>query len=202
MEKDGLEHARTCVYSDNMLHINRQKSYNIRETAAQHKQVEHLLHAATRKEIDFAINENVSRIIMGDIANIRERKGIGRINNQKLHKWPFGRIQHMLAYKAEDNRIQTELQEESFTSQCSPYTAEVSEQHAQKSNRKYRGLYVADNRVFNADCVGAYNILRKYLRRTGKTSPAVVGLDTPMMYRWDSFMGFTSNQKLAISIAM
>jgi len=122
--------------------------------------------------------------------------------NIGFHKWPFGRIKQLLAYKAEDQSIQMEMQEESFTSQCSPYTLEVCEQYAQKSNRKYRGLYVIEGQVFNADCVGAYNILRKYLCRTGKTSPAVVGLDTPMMYRWNSFKGFVSNQKLAISMAM
>lgn len=127
---------------------------------------------------------------------------MGRINNQKFHKWPFGRIKQLLAYKSEDQSIQTELQEESFTSQCSPYTEEVSEQYAQKSNRRHRGLYVTDGKSYNADCVGAYNILRKYLCRTGKTSPAVVGLDNPMMYRWNLYEGFVSDQKLAILTAM
>ena len=165
-------------------------------------QVEHLLHAATKKAVDFAVSEGVSRIVIGDIAHIRENKDMGRINNQKFHKWPFGKIKQLIAYKAEDQAIQTEMQEESFTSQCSPYAAEVSERYAQKNNRRDRGLYVTDGKVFNADCVGAYNILRKYLCRTGKTSPAVVGLDIPMMYRWNSNKGFVSNQKLVISMAM
>jgi putative transposase len=111
-------------------------------------------------------------------------------------------MKQLLAYKAEDQAIQTEMQEESFTSQCSPYSAEVSEQYAEKGNRKHRGLYIANMQAFNADCVGAYNILRKYLCRMGKTNPAVVGLDTPMMYRWNSLKGFVSNQKLVISMTM
>jgi putative transposase len=94
------------------------------------------------------------------------------------------------------------MQEESYTSQCSPYTKEVSEAYAQKNNRKSRGLYITEGQAYNADCVGAYNILRKYLCRTGVASPAVVGLDTPMMYRWNSHEGFVLNQKLAISMAM
>jgi|GEM_PF-2922165 Transposase and inactivated derivatives len=105
-------------------------------------------------------------------------------------------------YKAEDRGIKVEIQEESFTSQCSPYVPEVSEQNARKVNRKHRGLYVDDGKAFNADCVGAYNIMKKYLCRTCKTSPAVVGLVTPMMYRWDSLKGFVSNQKLIISMTM
>jgi len=166
------------------------------------RQVEHLLHTATKMVINFAIGEGVSWIIVGDITNIRENKDMGRVNNQKFHKWPFGKIKQLLAYKAEDQSIQMDMQEESFTSQCSPYTLEVSVQYAQKSNRKHRGLYVIEGEAFNADCVGAYNILRKYLCRTGNTSPAVVGLDTPMMYRWNSLKGFVSNQKLAILMAM
>jgi len=166
------------------------------------RQVEHLLHTAAKKAVDFGVCEGVSKIIIGDITHIRDEKDMGRINNQKFHKWPFGRIKQLLEYKSEDQGIQTEMQEESFTSQCSPYAEEVSEQYANKSNRKHRGLYVDDGQIFNADCVGAYNIMRKYLRRTGKPSPAVVGLDNPMMYRWDSFKGFVSNQKLAISMAM
>ncbi|MDD2504566.1 MAG: transposase [Clostridia bacterium] len=166
------------------------------------RQVEHLLHASAKKVVDIAAAEGVSEIIMGDIAHIRESKDMGRVNNQKFHKWPFGRIMQLLAYKAEDQGILTETQEESYTSQCSPYAAEVTQEYAQKGNRKQRGLYIVNGQAFNADCVGAYNILKKYLCRMGKTIPAVVGLDTPMMYRWDSSKGFVSNQKLAISMAM
>jgi putative transposase len=166
------------------------------------RQVEHLLHTASKRVIRFAADEGVTKIIIGDIADIRENKDMGRVNNQKFHKWPFGRIKQLLLYKAEDQGIQIEMQEEVFTSQCSPYTAEVTQEYACKSNRKHRGLYVIEGNAFNADCVGAYNIMRKYLCRTGKTSPAVVGLDTPMMYRWNSNKGFVLNQKLAISMAM
>lgn len=166
------------------------------------RQVDHLLHTATKKVIDIAVSEDVTRIIIGDIVHIRESKDMGRVNNQKFHKWPFGRIRQLLSYKAGDQGIAAEMQEESYTSQCSPYTKEVSEAYAQKSNRKSRGLYITEGQAYNADCVGAYNILRKYLCRTGVASPAVVGLDTPMMYRWSSHEGFISNQKLAISMAM
>ena len=166
------------------------------------RQVELLLHAAAKKVIDLAMEENVPRIIIGDIEKIREGKDIGRVNNQKFHKWPFKRIKEMLVYKAEDKGIKTEMQEESYTSQCSPYSATVSEEFAQKGGRKHRGLYEAEEKVFNADCVGAYNILKKYLCRIGRPSPAVVGLDTPMVYRWDSQKGFISNQKLVISMTM
>ena len=166
------------------------------------KQAEHVLHTATKQVMDFAQQENVSRIIIGDITHIRDEKNIGRINNQKFHKWPFGRITNLLSYKAEDRGIDIDTQEEKYTSQCSPYAKEVSEEYARKSNRKHRGLYVVEGKAYNADCVGAYNILKKYLCRIGhKTIPAVVGLDTPKAYRWNSHC-FVESPKLAFSKAM
>lgn len=97
--------------------------------------------------------------------------------------------------------IHSILQEESYSSQCSPNSVEVSRDYAEKGNRKYRGLYKESNKIYNVDCVGAYNILRKYLCRIEKSYPAVVGLDTPVMYRWNS-MSFNVNTKLSILMEM
>ena len=48
----------------------------------------------------------------------------------------------------------------SYTSQCSPLSPEVGKRYAEPSKRKERGLYRDGNRTYNADAVGAYNILR------------------------------------------
>jgi putative transposase len=165
------------------------------------KQVNHLLHTATKQVIDFAEQEGVAVIIIGDLSHIRDDKDMGRANNQKFHKWPFKKVEELLIYKAADRGIFIDKQEESYTSQCSPYATDVSEATAQKNNRKYRGLYMVDSKVYNADCVGAYNILKKYLCRVGKSNPAVVALDTPEMYRWNG-QRFIGNPKLANLLAM
>jgi putative transposase len=171
--------------------------------AKRRKQINHVLHTATKSIIDIADQNNVCKIIIGDITNIREDNNMGKANNQKFHKWPFKRIKDCLMYKAENKGIAVEMQEESYTSQCSPYTPQVSKKYAKKSNRKYRGLYKnnANTQIFNADCVGAYNILRKYLCRMEKSIPAVVRLDTPRMYHWNS-QNFFANPKLSISMEM
>lgn len=75
-------------------------------------------------------------------------------------------------------------------------------QTTKKSNRKHRGLYIIEDKLLNADCVGAYNIMKKYLQRVGKPITAVVGLDTPVAYRWDFFHGFIGSTKLANLLAM
>ena len=52
--------------------------------------------------------------------------------------------------------------------------------YAEESNRKERGMYVTDGVRYNADAVGAFNILRKYLSVSGKQKElSVTGLKTP-----------------------
>lgn len=165
------------------------------------KQVAHLIHTVTRNVVRLATQKHVTKVILGDISGIREEKNLGRVNNQKFHRLPYLLIEKQLRYKLEEHGIELVKQEESYTSQCSPYSPEVSKIYADQHNRKQRGLYVFENKVYNADCVGAYNILRKYLRGIGKPYPAVVALDTPVMYRWNQY-DFIANTKLANSLAM
>ena len=67
-----------------------------------------------------------------------------------------------LEYKLKLKGIRLIRQEEAYSSQCPPTSPEVSSDFAKKSNRKQRGLYCEKGMVYNADAVGAYNILRKY----------------------------------------
>ncbi|WP_242981987.1 hypothetical protein [Blautia obeum] len=56
----------------------------------------------------------------------------------------------------------------------------MGKRYAEPSNRKERGLNRDGNRVYNADAVGAYNILRKYHPVSGvKKELSVTGLKTP-----------------------
>ncbi|WP_313885519.1 zinc ribbon domain-containing protein [Desulfallas sp. Bu1-1] len=55
-----------------------------------------------------------------------------------------------------------------------------------KKARVYRGLFVHCGKSFNADLVGAYNILQRYLRETGLVLPVrsgVVGALARLMQR-------------------
>ena len=64
--------------------------------------------------------------------------------------------------------------------ECSPFSPEVSKLYAESSNRKERGMYITDGARFNADAVGAFNILRKYLSVSGKQKElSVTGLKNP-----------------------
>lgn len=86
----------------------------------------------------------------------------------------------MLEYKLKLYGIQLIKQEESYTSQCSPLSPEVSKRYAEASNRKERGMYRTNGVRFNADAVGSFNILRKYLSISGKEKTLfVTGLKYP-----------------------
>ena len=74
----------------------------------------------------------------------------------------------MLKYKLEMNGITLIKQNEAYTSQTSPLSESVTKESAKKNNRIKRGLYKDGGKVWNADCVGAYNILRLYLSKNNK----------------------------------
>ena len=152
------------------------------------RQISHLIHAATKKIVNYCVKHNINRVIVGNIKGIRDNNNIGKVNNQKLHQLPYDEIYHQLEYKLKLKGINLIKKNEAFTSQCSPHTKKVTKKHAQGSNRKKRGLYVDNQKAFNADTVGAFNILRKYLqqRRKGpEIDLQVEGLNNLSKYYWD-----------------
>lgn len=106
--------------------------------------------------------------MIGDIKGIRKENDLGRRTNQKLHSLPYARIYMQLEYKLKMEGIRLIRQEESYSSQCPPQSEEVSVKYAEKKNRKKRGIYIVDMVIYNADAVGAYNILRKYHAVSGR----------------------------------
>ncbi|MFR0757815.1 MAG: IS200/IS605 family accessory protein TnpB-related protein [Hominisplanchenecus sp.] len=138
------------------------------------------LHKVTRWIAEYCRKEDIRCVVVGDIRNIRKEKDMGHKTNQKLHSLPYNRLYIMLEYKLKRYGIQLIKQEESYTSQCSPLSPEVSKRYAEASNRKERGMYVTDGVRYNADAVGAFNILRKYLSVSGKQKElSLTGLKKP-----------------------
>ncbi|MFW5962478.1 MAG: RNA-guided endonuclease InsQ/TnpB family protein [bacterium] len=161
-------------------------------------QLEHLIHSATKLIVDYCVENNINRVIIGDITKIRENTNHGKKNNQKLHKLPFNIIYKQLEYKLAMKGIKMVKQNERYTSQCSPYSPEVNKKHGKKSNRKHRGLYIDKkyNTAFNADSVGAFNILRQYLKHIkSKLVLEVKGLNNPEIYSWNNLKFCKSTHK-------
>ena len=142
--------------------------------------VKDYLHKVTRWIAEYCRKEDIRCVVVGDIRNIRKEKDMGHKVNQKFHGLPYNRLYIMLGYKLKLYGIQLIKQEESYTSQCSPLSPEVSKRYAEATNRKERGMYITDRVSYNADAVGAFNILRKYLSVSGKQKElSVTGLKNP-----------------------
>lgn len=85
----------------------------------------------------------------------------------------------MLEYKLKMYGICFVKQKEAYTSQCSPLSPEVTK-NMQPHQIEKRGLYRDNTETYNADAVGAFNILRKYLSVTGEQKElSVKGLKNP-----------------------
>lgn len=125
------------------------------------------MHKATRYIADYCDENGINTVVVGDIKGIRKGKNIGR-SNQQLHSLPYKHVYSLLKYKLNLHGIEMVKQKEYYSSKCSPNSKKVSKKHASNTNRKHRGLYVDGNNIYNADCVGAYNILRLYLDKTKK----------------------------------
>ena len=164
---------RGIKYPKSSKHI--RKLYRKKQNA-----VKDYLHKVTRWIAEYCRKEDIRCVVVGDIRNIRKEKDLGHKTNQKFHGLPYNRLYIMLEYKLKLYGIPLIKQEESYTSQCSPLSPEVSKKYAEAFNRKERGMYITGGVRFNADAVGAFNILRKYLSVSGKEKKlSVTGLKNP-----------------------
>ena len=125
-------------------------------------------HKCIRYIADYYRNNDINRVIIGDITGIRKGYNKGDRLNQQFHSLPYAQIYTMLEYKLKLYGITLIKQNEAYSSQVSPLAEKVCRENAHDSGRVKRGLYMDGNSIYNADAVGAYNILRLY---TGRSYP-------------------------------
>lgn len=146
--------------------------------------VKDYLHKVTRYLVDHCKKQGIQRVIIGDIRHIRKNKDLGAVVNQKLHSLPYEKIYMVLEYKLAQEGIVLIRQNEAYTSQCSPNAKTVSAEYAERSNRCKRGLYKEGKEIYNADAVGAFNILKKYRMEQGEEEKmSVSGLKKPILIK-------------------
>ncbi len=143
------------------------------------------LHKMSKAIVAYCVANDISRMIIGDITGVRKDKDSGKVTNLQLRGLPYKRLTDLLTYKCAKHGIVLIKQNEAWSSQCSPLSPCVSKRYATKSNRKHRGLYVVGKDVWNADCVGAYNILRLYLNRSKNNTlpPEWKSIKTPYVLK-------------------
>ena len=116
------------------------------------------LHKVSKNIIDKAIENNVSRIVIGKLKGIKQNMNF----NKSFVQIPIQRLVELITYKAKLHGIGIKLQEESYTSGCSAIDLEpITKKYYDKSRRIARGLFQSTYGIVNADINGSLNILRK-----------------------------------------
>jgi putative transposase len=155
-----------------------------RITNTRNRRVHQYLHTASRRIIDFLVEQGVGTVIIGKNPLWKQDVNNGRRNNQNFVSIPHARLIEMIMYKAALVGIQVEVTEESYTSKASfldmdpipTYQPDDEQEHVFRGkrigrrNRLYRSK---DGRTICADVNGAYNILRK--RRPDAFAKGVAG---------------------------
>ncbi len=76
-----------------------------RLTVKERNHVRDYLHKVSRWIVEVARQRGVTRIIIGDLTSSFSRMNLGRKNNEKFHRIPFGRFIHLITCKAEEPGI-------------------------------------------------------------------------------------------------
>ena len=122
------------------------------------------LHKVTNYIVQYCLDNNIHTVVIGDITNIRKDKNFKDSINQKLHSLPYKKIYELLEYKLTLKGIRFIKVKECYSSQVSPLQPQVSKKYATKNKRIVRGLFKDGIYSWNADCVGAFNILRLFFQ--------------------------------------
>ncbi len=122
-------------------------------------QARHYINTAVRQTVEKLYNLGVSRIVVGYPKGIAKKPNKGRKQNFLLsHVWRFNYVIKRLKEVSEEYGIAVMVVNEAFTSKTCPVCGKPHE-----GARFVRGLFEcpATGLVFNADLVGAFNILKK-----------------------------------------
>ena len=120
--------------------------------------------------INYCLTNDIGTLVIGYNQSFQCKSNIGKKNNQIFTQLPFGKIREKLEYLCKRYNINYILQEESYTSKASffdnddlpIYNMDNPQTYEFSGKRVKRGLYqTKNNYLFNADCNGALNILRK-----------------------------------------
>ena len=132
--------------------------------------IDDYINKTCRYVINYCLSNNIGTLVIGYNQSFQCKANLGKRNNQIFTQLPFGKIREKLEYLCKRYNINYILQEESYTSKASffdndelpIYNADNPQTYEFSGKRIKRGLYqTKNNYLFNADCNGALNILRK-----------------------------------------
>ena len=130
-----------------------------------------LLHKISRFTVNFCLQNDLGKIVIGHNKGWKQEINLGKVNNQHFFSIPFNRLIEMIQYKAETYGMEVIVREESYTSRQSaldfdplPTYGDKAASEVKSSGKRVRGLFIRGNgQKINADVNGCLNIGRKEL---------------------------------------
>ena len=141
-----------------------------RITRKRNNRINDYLSKAARTIVNYCLNNDIGKLVLGYNEDFQRNSNIGSINNQNFVNIPYGKLRDKLIYLCKLYGIEFKLQEESYTSKASFFDGDEIPIYDKENSQKYifsgkrikRGLYqTSTGKLINADCNGALNILRK-----------------------------------------
>lgn len=134
-----------------------------RLTQKRNLKVEDYLHKASRYIVNFALENQINTIVIGNNKNWKQSSSLGKVTNQAFVSIPHQKLIDKICYKSQLCGIQVILTEESYTSGTSFLDGELPQKEFyNKKRRVRRGLFVSNNGVkLNADVNAAFQIMKK-----------------------------------------
>ena len=141
-----------------------------RITRKRNNRINDYLSKAARTIVNYCLNNDIGKLVLGYNEDFQRNSNIGSINNQNFVNIPYGKLRGKLIYLCKLYGIEFKLQEESYTSKASFFDGDIIPVYDKENIQEYifsgkrikRGLYqTSKGYQLNADCNGALNILRK-----------------------------------------
>lgn len=144
------------------------------------RRIKSMFHQITSKLVTLFLLFGIKHVIIGKSAiESKQEINLGDRTNQNFVYLPFRMLIEQLKYKCEKFGIKVVEVDESYTSKCSALTEQPSKKESYNGKRIKRGLFkdLKLNKIWNADCNGALNIIKKVRKDIVNCLPFNIWLD-------------------------
>ena len=150
-----------------LTHNKNKSRYKSKIINKRNNRINDYLHKITTYIVNQAVSKNIGTIVVGYNKEWKQDTNIGNINNQNFVNIPFYRFINMLDYKCRLKGINFQTITEEYTSKCSFIDEEEIEKHIDYVGKRISRNFFRTKKgiLINADINGAYNILKKYMKK-------------------------------------
>lgn len=137
-------------------------------THKRNNKMDYFMHCASKTVINYCLGIGIDTIVIGLNKTWKQESSLCKAVNQGFVQIAYNSFIQKLQYKAEDYGIKLIVNEEGYTSGTSFLDGELPiKENYNKARRIFRGLFESNTGIkINADCNGAYQIVRKVFPNT------------------------------------